>query len=450
MPITSKFLRDIRESAEADLPTHASDAASELPDSLGSKVGARAVKAAHDGVKAVDSTSAVAAGKKKSVAAEAVEDDLEEGAEADLPTHASAAGTQIPDKLSEEDEDEKKAVAESDDSDEDDKAVTEEEDEDEKKAVAESDEEDEKKAVAESDDSDEDDKAVTEEEDEDEKKAVAESDEEDEVKESDASLSDDDDAKLSEEEEDEVKEAADALTKDEELPESFKTKVSSIFEAAVKRTAKKRVEAHTKKLAESYNTKLAVSKKKISETLVNKVDGYLDYVVEEWMKENRVAVEGALRSEITEKFIVGLKNLFESHYIEVPAHKVNVVTEQESKIKKLEKELNDELVKSVELRKENIRLKKSAIIKKLTEGLTASDAAKFSELCEGVSFENSKTFGQKLKVIKETYFPKTPKSSGDIDASLLTEGGLTHTDDTPKTITAADIYAQTISRLAKR
>ena len=413
MPITSKFLRDIRESAEADLPTHASDAASELPDSLGSKVGARAVKAAHDGVKAVDSTSAVAAGKKKSVAAEAVEDDLEEGAEADLPTHASAAGTQIPDKLSEEDEDEKKAVAESDDSDEDDKAVTEEEDED-------------------------------------EKKAVAESDEEDEVKESDASLSDDDDAKLSEEEEDEVKEAADALTKDEELPESFKTKVSSIFEAAVKRTAKKRVEAHTKKLAESYNTKLAVSKKKISETLVNKVDGYLDYVVEEWMKENRVAVEGALRSEITEKFIVGLKNLFESHYIEVPAHKVNVVTEQESKIKKLEKELNDELVKSVELRKENIRLKKSAIIKKLTEGLTASDAAKFSELCEGVSFENSKTFGQKLKVIKETYFPKTPKSSGDIDASLLTEGGLTHTDDTPKTITAADIYAETISRLVKR
>ncbi len=442
MAITSRFLRDIRESAEGDLPTHPSDAASELPDSLdGGKVGARGVKGAHDGVKAVNDTSAVAAGKKKTVAKEEKEDELDEGAEGDLPTHASAAGQQIPDKLSEEEDEEEK------------KEVSEEEDEDEKKAVAESEdeEEDEKKAVAESDDEDEDDSALHEEEDEDEKKAVAESeDEEETVEESDAHLSKDDEEKLSEEEDEEVKEAADALTKDEELPESFKRKVSSIFEAAVKRTSKKRVDAHKKKLVENYNNKLSTSKKQISETLVNKVDGYLDYVVEEWMKENRVAVESALRSEITEKFISGLKNLFESHYIEVPAEKANIVSEQEHKIKTLEKELNDELVKSVELRKENIQLRKSAIVKKLTEGLTVSDAAKFIELCEGVSFEDAKSFGQKLKVIKETYFPKTPKSSGDIDASLLIEGGLKHDDETPKTITAADIYAQTISRLVKK
>jgi hypothetical protein len=433
MAITTRFLRDIRESADADLPTHASDAASETPESLDGKVGARAVKAAHDGVKAVEVTSAVAAGRKKTVATEEKEDEVNE-AENDLPTHASAAGNQVPDKLSESD-------------DEDEDKLHEEEDEDKKHAaesygsdkeeVSEEEDEDEKKAVAEA------------EEDEDEKKAVAEEEEED-VHEADASLSKDDEEKLSEEEDEEVKEAADALTKDEELPESFKSKVASIFEAAVKRTAKRRVSAHNKKLVESYNTKLATSKKQISETLVNKVDGYLDYVVEEWMKENRVAVEGALRSEVTEKFIVGLKNLFESHYIEVPAEKANILSEQEEKIKSLEKELNDELVKSVELRKENIRLKKSAIIKKLTEGLTVSDAAKFSELCEGVSFENSQSFGQKLKVIKETYFPKTPKSSGDIDASLLIEGGLKHEDEQPKIVTAADIYAQTISRLVKK
>jgi len=404
MAITSRFLRDIRESAEGDLPTHPSDAANELPDSLGGKVGARAIKGAHDGVKAVNDTSAVAAGKKKTVAKEEKEDELDEGAESDLPTHASAAGQQIPDKLSEE------------------------EDENEKKEVSEEEDEDEKKAVAESEDEDEEEK----------------------VEESDAHLSKDDEEKLSEEEDEEVKEAADALTKDEELPESFKRKVSSIFEAAVKRTAKKRVDAHKKKLVENYNNKLSTSKKQISETLVNKVDGYLDYVVEEWMKDNRVAVEGALRSEITEKFIHGLKNLFESHYIEVPAEKANIVSTQEQKIKTLEKELNDELVKSVELRKENIQLKKSAIVKKLTEGLTVSDSAKFVELCEGVSFEDAKSFGQKLKVIKETYFPKTPKSSGDIDASLLIEGGLKHNEDAPKTITAADIYAQTISRLVKK
>ena len=394
MPITSKFLRDIRESAEADVPVHSSDAAKQVPDTLKSKVAENA---------------------------KSEDDKVEESAEADVPVHPSGAGKQVPDKISEEDEEMK---AESADADEDDlkeeEKVDLEEDEEELKE-----EEDEKEMKAESADADEDD-----------------------LKEEDENLEEEDEEKLSEDEDKEVKEAAAALTKDEELPESFKAKVSSIFEAAVKRTSKKRVAAHKKKLVESYNKKLSTTKTKISETLVNKVDGYLDYVVEEWMKENQVAIEGALRNEITEKFIVGLKNLFESHYIEVPAEKANVLNEQEHKIKSLEKELNDELVKSVELRKENIRLKKSAIVKKLTEGMTVSDAAKFGELCEGVSFENSASFGQKLKVIKETYFPKNPKSSNDIDASLLTEGGLTHEE--PKTVTAADIYAQTISRMVKK
>ena len=362
---------------------------------------------------------------------------IRENVDADLPTDDSDTSSNV-------------KVVKSEESDEDEKELDEEEDEDEKQAVSEESDDKEKSDVAE--EADEDEITESDDADEDEKQAVSEESDEDgeEVKEEDASISKDDEEKLSEEEDEEVKEAADALTKDEELPESFKTKVSSIFEAAVKRTAKKRVTAHKKKLVESYNNKLATSKKKISETLVNKVDGYLDYVVEEWMKDNRVAVEGALRSTITEKFIVGLKDLFESHYIEVPAEKVNVLSEQENKIKKLEKELNDELVKSVELRKENIRLKKSSIIKKLTEGMTVTESAKFVELCEGVSYENANTFGHKLKAIKETYFPKTSKSSSDIDASLLTEGGLMHDDDKPKSNTAVDIYAQAISRMVKK
>jgi len=411
---TKKFLKAIRESAESDLPTNASDASAELADSLSGKVGARAVKGAHDGVKAVDSTSAVAAGKKNTVATEEVEDDekdaVKEAAEADLPTSASAAKSSVPDSLDEEeDEDEKKAVAESDDADAEDKAVTEEEDEDEKKAVAES------------DDADADD---------------------------DVKLSEEEEEKLDEEEEEDVKEAADALTKDENLPESFKTKVAAIFEAAVKRAANKRTEAYKAKLSEAYKAKLAAKKKTISETLVNKVDGYLDYVVEEWMKENEVAIESSLRSNVTEKFITGLKTLFENHYIEVPAEKADVISEQEKKIATLEKELNDQLVRGVELRKENIQLKKANIIKKHTEGLTVSDASKFAELCEGVSFDNAKTFSQKLKVIKETYFPKSPKNSGDLDASLLTEGGIEHVEATPTT--EVDVYAETISRMLKR
>ena len=386
---TKKFLKAIRESAESDLPTNASDASAELADSLSGKVGARAVKGAHDGVKAVDSTSAVAAGKKNTVATEEVEDDekdaVKEAAEADLPTSASAAKSSVPDSLDEEeDEDEKKAVAESDDADADD----------------------------------------------------------------DVKLSEEEEEKLDEEEEEDVKEAADALTKDENLPESFKTKVAAIFEAAVKRAANKRTEAYKAKLSEAYKAKLAAKKKTISETLVNKVDGYLDYVVEEWMKENEVAIESSLRSNVTEKFITGLKTLFENHYIEVPAEKADVISEQEKKIATLEKELNDQLVRGVELRKENIQLKKANIIKKHTEGLTVSDASKFAELCEGVSFDNAKTFSQKLKVIKETYFPKSPKNSGDLDASLLTEGGIEHVEATPTT--EVDVYAETISRMLKR
>ena len=406
MTTKKKFLKNIRENAEADLPTRPSDASNETPDTLASK-GARAVKPEFDAVKAALASKP---GSTKTVATEETEDEMKtESAEDDLPTNTSDAKATIPeetdaeDELHEEDEDEKHAVAESDDADADDKAVTEEEEEE----------------------------KLSEEE-------------EDELK-----LSEEEEEKLAEEEEEDVKEAADALTKDENLPESFKAKVASIFEAAVKRTAKRRADAHRAKLAEAYGKKLASKKKTISETLVNKVDGYLDYVVEEWMKENEVAIESAVRSDITEKFIVGLKNLFESHYIEVPAEKADVITQQEQKIAALEKELNEELVKSVELRKENINLKRATIVKKHTEGLTVSDAAKFTELCEGVSFETAKAFSQKLQVIKETYFPKGPRNSGDLDASLLTEGGLNHIESRPVQ-TEVDIYAQTISRMVKR
>lgn len=378
MSTTKKFLKHIREGAEASLPTHPSDAATEIPDTLEGKTGARAVKPEVDGTKAGHAA--------KSTKAESTEDAVVEGAEQDLPTHPSDAAAQIPDKLSEEEE--KHGDEESED-----------------------------------------------------EKAHMES--------ADISLSEEDEEKLSDDEEKDMKESVGVLVSDETLPESFKEKVASIFEAAVKRTAKKRVEAHKTKLVETYNQKIADSAKQISEALVDKVDGYLDYVVEEWMKENEVAVESSLRSELTEKFISGLKNLFESHYIEIPAEKADVVSEQESKIASLEKDLNEEFAKCVELRKENSLLKKEAIVKKHTEGMTVSESAKFAELCEGVSFDSANTFSQKLKVIKETYFPKSPKCSGDLDASLLIEGGLAHEEPAPAK-SEVDIYAETISRMVKR
>jgi len=441
MPITSKFLKDLRESAEADVPTHPSDAAAQIPDSLSSK-------------KPVTENDE-----------DSMEDDMldmDENLESDVPTHPSDAAAQIPDSLKEEDEEEEKEdeLAEEDE-DEEDMELSEEEEEEKLSEEEEKEDEDEeeKMSMSEEEESDEDEDLTEEEEKEDELteedeeenklQVKEETDEDEELKEEDSELSDAEEKKMSEEEDEAVKEAADALTKDEELPESFKKKATAIFEAAIKRTTKKRVVAEKKKLVESYNKKLKTTKKKVSETLVNKIDGYLDYVVEEWMKENKVAIEGALRSEIAENFISGLKNLFENHYIEVPAKKKNILAEQERKIKSLEKALNEQLNKTVEVRKENVRLKRATITKKLTEGMTVSDAAKFVELCEGVAFDNSKSFGQKLTVIKENYFPKRARAVRDIDASLLTEGGLKHEEVKPKA-TEVDVFADAISRMVKR
>lgn len=410
MTVKKKSLKSLRENQE-HLPVHGSDASEERPDSLEGKVGKRSVKAELDGEKIANASGQHGNAQGRQIPEEK-EEELEENQE-HLPVHPSAAGSQIPDKLKEEDEKEL-------------------EEEDEKELDEESDEE-----LSEEDDKEE----LEEEEDKEEKL-----DEEDE----EAKLSEEEEKELEEEDEKELELHKEALSKDEELPEEFKKKAATIFEAAVKTATKRRAEAHKKKLAEAYKKKLAAKKKVISEALVDKVDGYLDYVVEEWLKENEVAIETGLKSEITEKFILGLKGLFESHYIEVPAEKTNVLVEQESKIGELEKELNETLNKNVELRKKLISLEKEAVIKKLSEGLTVSDAGRFSELCEGVSFEDAKAFSEKLKVIKETYFPKAPKRSSELDAEVLAEGGIQPQESTSKPKDDMDLIVDSITKMVKR
>lgn len=446
MAIKKKSLKSLRESAEQDLPTHASDAGSEIPDSA-EKRGKRAIPSAQNGKDIADKSAQHGNAQGRQIPEEK-EDELEEDADADLPTHASDARSTIPDKFQKEDDDkdaddeikeeDEDKLEESDDSDEDDKKLDESDDsdeddlkeEDDKEELDEEDEDSEKKEL---DEEDEEDKEVKEEDD----------------KELDAKLSEEEEDELKEEDEEELKKHVEALTSDEELPESFKKKAATIFEAAVKSSAKRRTELFRKKLSEVYKKKLNKKSGKISEALVDKVDGYLDYVVEEWLKENSVAIETGLKTEIVEKFIHGLKGLFESHYIEVPATKTDVLVEQASKISGLEKELNETLNKNVDLRKKLISLEKQSVIKKLSSGLTVSEAAKFVELCEGVSFESTEAFKSKLVVVKETYFPKTSKRSGDLDNDLLTEGGIQE----PVSRTSKDeidLAVDAISRMVKK
>jgi hypothetical protein len=150
--------------------------------------------------------------------------------------------------------------------------------------------------------------------------------------------------------------------------------------------------------------------------LVEKVDSYLSYVVEEWMKENEIALERGIKGEIAEDFISGLKKLFEDHYIDVPDEKYDVLEDQASKIEDLEKKLNEQIEKNVELNKTNSEKTKDSIVAKMGEDLADTAKEKFNKLAEEVEFTNEKDFETKVATIKESYFgQKSEAASGDLD-----------------------------------
>lgn len=202
----------------------------------------------------------------------------------------------------------------------------------------------------------------------------------------------------------------DALVKDEDLSEEFKNKATTIFEAAVKA----KITEHKEKLNAEFDKKLNEEIEVEKERLSEKVDTYLTYVVEEWMKENTIAIERGIKGEIAEDFISGLKKLFEDHYIDVPDEKYNVLEDQASKIEELSKKLDEQIQKNVEFKKENSNFKRSDIINEVSSDLADSQKEKFNKLSEEVEYSNEEEFKSKLKTIKESYFGKKETSS-DID-----------------------------------
>ena len=216
-----------------------------------------------------------------------------------------------------------------------------------------------------------------------------------------------------------IKADVDALVGDADLSEEFKQKAATIFEAAIKA----KVKEESQRLQGEYETKLKEDTETHKAELVEKVDSYLNYVVEEWMQENKIAIERGIKGEIAEDFIGGLKKLFEDHYIDVPDEKYNVLEDQASKIEDLEKKLNEEIEKNVELNKSNGELKKEEIIKKSSEDLTDVQAEKFNKLAEEVEYSNEEDFTSKVKTIKESYFgAKEEAKSNDIDDVAVGDG----------------------------
>lgn len=204
-----------------------------------------------------------------------------------------------------------------------------------------------------------------------------------------------------------------ALFAGEELSEEFKTKATTIFEAAVKRKLEEELAA----IEEAYAATLEEQIASIQEELSSNVDDYLNYVVEQWMSENEVAVEAGLRTELTEDFISGLKALFEEHYIDIPEDKVSVVEELGNKVSELEAKLNEEIETNVQLNKMLNESLKTEVLNQMVEGLTATQADKLKTLAEGVSYDNVEEYAQKVETLKESYFPTSGvKAARELDS----------------------------------
>jgi hypothetical protein len=221
----------------------------------------------------------------------------------------------------------------------------------------------------------------------------------------------------------------------EDLSEEFKTRATSIFEAAVIARVNSEMEEVTTALEEQTAEQLVEFK----EALVEKIDGYLNYVVEQWLEENALAVETGLRTEIAEDFISGMKNLFKEHYIEVPEEKYNVVEELTNSTSELKDQLDESISKNVDLSRQLAAVTRAQILDEQTRDLADTEADKLKKLVEGVDFDSEDLYREKVSVIKENYFPRTAKSSPEqmlVEESGTNSQAFSENDPMSKYVTA--------------
>jgi hypothetical protein len=224
-----------------------------------------------------------------------------------------------------------------------------------------------------------------------------------------------------------MSEHVNALLEGENLSEEFHAKATTIFEAAVKA----KLEEEVALLEQAYSETLEERVNEIMEELASNVDDYLNYVVEQWVEENEVAVESALRSELTEDFISGLRALFAEHYIDIPEEEVAVVEELSQTVEELEAKLNEEIQRNVELTSMLSESRKVELTAVVCEGLTSTQAAKLKALTEGVEYTSDEEFIEKVSTLRENYFPVAVKTDEVLDRvessndpQALTEGAL--------------------------
>ena len=248
----------------------------------------------------------------------------------------------------------------------------------------------------------------------------------DEATKKEASHGDDDDEDEDEDDEEksesyDMSDDIEALVGGEDLSEEFKTKAKTVFEAAVST----KVREIKEELESQKRDEIVEASNEIKEELVNKVDSFLGYVAEEWVKDNELAIERGLKSELTENFISGLKALFEDHYVEVPDDKLDVVDELASKIEEVEAKLNEEVSKNIDLSQERDALVRDKVVSEMSSDLTSSEVEKLTKLIEDL--DQDEDFESNVKTIKESYF------SGSKETLQLDEEVVSDSDENTST-----------------
>jgi len=244
-----------------------------------------------------------------------------------------------------------------------------------------------------------------------------------EVNEEDKKEDEEDEDEKKEKEEKEEKEAMKEdvkaiLSSEKNLSEDFRSKIATIYETRVNDKVQHKVKKIEEKLEAKYAAELTEAVQQLEAQLVEKIDGFLNYAVEEWMEQNQVAIENGLRSELTEEFIAGLRNLFAEHYISVPEEKIELVNELVEKVESLETQLNETVARNIEMKKSLQESKKQDIVDTVCEGLTQTQTEKIRSLVESAEYTSDGDFQKTVETIRDNYFPKTTKTAS---AEMLSE-----------------------------
>jgi hypothetical protein len=262
--------------------------------------------------------------------------------------------------------------------------------------------------------------------------AAEEEEEEDSLEESEEELNDEYD----------IEEDVNALLSGEELSEEFQEKARTIFEAAIR----SKVSEIKEQIQETYENALIEEVENIKQGLIERVDAYLEYVADEWVSENALAIEAGLKTEMTESFLVGMKSLFEDHYVSIPEEKYDVIESMVDKLDEMEEKLNEQIEKNIAL---NNRLAESVadvIFADVAEGLALSQKDKLASLAENVEFDSESDYREKLVTLRESYFPSNAGTQREVTENLSES---VEYSNAPQISGAMESYLSVLSRTTK-